>query len=243
MADTTLPGLMLSGLHSARPAASAVGGGTLYAETDTFKIYQSDTSSWTEWLDASGSGAMTNPMTTTGDTVYSSDNSGTPARLGIGGAGAIQQVVSGIPGWKAAPVGASYKRTSGDYTTTSATMVAVDGTNMALTITTLARRVRIGFVGSVSHSGTSAISLDVDIDGVLQGNAVASGVGGSVTARSGNANYWQNVSFTYLSSVLTAASHTFTLEWCTAAATAKMGGGTSTSPDALFWVEETLLTA
>jgi len=49
-----------------------------------------------EWAtDASG---MTNPMTTTGDTIYSSSGS-TPARLGIGSTGQILTVAGGVPSW------------------------------------------------------------------------------------------------------------------------------------------------
>lgn len=49
-----------------------------------------------EWAtDASG---MTNPMTTTGDTIYSSSGS-TPARLGIGTTGQILTVAGGVPSW------------------------------------------------------------------------------------------------------------------------------------------------
>jgi hypothetical protein len=49
-----------------------------------------------EWAtDASG---MTNPMTTTGDTIYSSSGS-TPARLGIGSTGQILTVAAGVPSW------------------------------------------------------------------------------------------------------------------------------------------------
>jgi hypothetical protein len=46
---------------------------------------------------------MTNPMTTTGDTIYSSSGS-TPARLGIGTTGQILTVAGGIPSW-ASPAG------------------------------------------------------------------------------------------------------------------------------------------
>jgi hypothetical protein len=54
-----------------------------------------------EWAtDASG---MTNPMTTTGDTIYSSSGS-TPARLGIGSTGDVLTVAGGVPSW-AAPAG------------------------------------------------------------------------------------------------------------------------------------------
>jgi hypothetical protein len=41
---------------------------------------------------------MTNPMTTTGDTIYSSSGS-TPARLGIGSTGQILTVAAGVPSW------------------------------------------------------------------------------------------------------------------------------------------------
>lgn len=51
--------------------------------------------------DAAG---MTNPMTTTGDTIYSSSGS-TPARLGIGSTGQVLTVAGGVPTW-AAPGGA-----------------------------------------------------------------------------------------------------------------------------------------
>jgi hypothetical protein len=46
---------------------------------------------------------MVNPMTTTGDTIYSSSGS-TPARLGIGSTGDVLTVAGGVPTW-AAPAG------------------------------------------------------------------------------------------------------------------------------------------
>ena len=49
-----------------------------------------------KWVsDATG---MTNPMTTTGDTIYSSSGS-TPARLGIGTTGQVLTVAAGLPSW------------------------------------------------------------------------------------------------------------------------------------------------
>jgi len=57
-----------------------------------------------EWAtDASG---MTNPMTTTGDTIYSSSGS-TPARLPIGSTGNVLTVAGGVPTW-AAPAGGAF---------------------------------------------------------------------------------------------------------------------------------------
>ena len=58
-------------------------------------------SAWAN-LDTTG---MTNPMTTTGDTIYSSSGS-TPARLGIGSTGQVLTVAGGVPSW-ATPAGGS----------------------------------------------------------------------------------------------------------------------------------------
>jgi hypothetical protein len=54
MAGTTLNGVLLTGILSARPAASAVAKGALYSATDTGKVYQSDLSNWTDWTVTGG---------------------------------------------------------------------------------------------------------------------------------------------------------------------------------------------
>jgi hypothetical protein len=59
-------------------------------------------SAWAN-LDTTG---MTNPMTTTGDTIYSSSGS-TPARLGIGTTGQVLTVAGGVPSWATPAGGAS----------------------------------------------------------------------------------------------------------------------------------------
>ena len=69
--------------------------------------------------DLAGGSSFTNPMTTTGDTIYSSDNSGTPARLAVGGA---NTVVHGgtTPGYSAVVPGdldVSADNTTADSTT------------------------------------------------------------------------------------------------------------------------------
>ena len=46
---------------------------------------------------------------------------------------------------------------SSDYTTSSASFVDVDATNLALTITTSGGDVFVGFHGSVEHSGGMAV--------------------------------------------------------------------------------------
>jgi hypothetical protein len=66
-------------------------------DTNTTTYYTG--SAWTN-LDTTG---MVNPMTTTGDTIYSSSGS-TPARLGIGSTGQVLTVAGGVPSW-ATPAG------------------------------------------------------------------------------------------------------------------------------------------
>lgn len=61
-------------------------------DTNTTTYYTG--SAWTN-LDTTG---MVNPMTTTGDTIYSSSGS-TPARLGIGSTGQVLTVSGGLPVW------------------------------------------------------------------------------------------------------------------------------------------------
>lgn len=56
MVATTLNGTMLTGNHGSRPAASAVAKGTLYACSTHALVYQSDASSWSTWLTATGTG-------------------------------------------------------------------------------------------------------------------------------------------------------------------------------------------
>lgn len=77
--------------------------------------------------DAAG---MTNPMTTTGDSIYSSSGS-TPARLGIGSAGQVLTVASGLPSWQTPTattptvVGCQVYKTGAAQTLTNGTGTAI----------------------------------------------------------------------------------------------------------------------
>ena len=68
-------------------------GGQLYFTSTSASIF----------FDIVQSSGMTNPLTTTGDTIYSSSGT-TPARLGIGSTGQVLTVASGLPSW-ATPAG------------------------------------------------------------------------------------------------------------------------------------------
>ncbi len=89
-------------------------------------------SAWAN-LDTTG---MTNPMTTTGDIIYSSNGS-TPARLGIGSTGQVLSVAGGIPSW-ATP------SSSGLVLLSSATFTAVSSFSLATnTFTSTYRNYRL----------------------------------------------------------------------------------------------------
>jgi hypothetical protein len=60
---------------------------------------------------STGGGGMTNPMTTTGDIIYSSSGT-TPARLGVGTNGWVLTLAAGVPTWAAATGGFSNPMTT-----------------------------------------------------------------------------------------------------------------------------------
>jgi hypothetical protein len=90
-------------------------------DTDVTTYYTG--SVWTN-LDTTG---MVNPMTITGDTIYSSSGS-TPARLGIGSTGDVLTVSAGVPTW-AAPAAGSLTLLS--TTTLSGTSITLSSISSA----------------------------------------------------------------------------------------------------------------
>jgi hypothetical protein len=86
------------------------------------------------WIsDATG---MSNPMTTTGDTIYSSSGS-TPERLGIGSDGQVLTVSSGVPTWSAPAAGGKVLQVvQGTYSTaTTVASTTFTDTGLSLSIT------------------------------------------------------------------------------------------------------------
>ena len=80
-------------------------------------------SAWAN-LDTTG---MTNPMTTTGDTIYSSSGS-TPARLGIGSTGNVLTVAGGVPTWAAPAAGGGFTSiASGSLSGSATTLSSISG--------------------------------------------------------------------------------------------------------------------
>lgn len=122
--------------------------------------------------------------------------------------------------------------TSGDKTTTSGTFADVDGTNMAITMTTGARRVMIAVVAMGHINDTHEMMLDIDIDGSRQGQTY----GLSFETGSNTVNH--NLSFTYVTDVLSAGSHTFKLQFArTTNGTFTLFASTTISPLIMSAVE------
>ena len=66
----------------------------------TGQVLKKNTNADMDFVWAADAAGMTNPMTTTGDTIYSSSGS-TPARLAIGSTGNVLTVAGGVPTWSA----------------------------------------------------------------------------------------------------------------------------------------------
>jgi hypothetical protein len=113
-------------------------------------------SAWAN-LDTTG---MTNPMTTTGDIIYSSPGS-TPVRLGIGSTGNVLTVAAGVPSW-AAPAGGGGKvlqvvSAITNTSTANSTSTYADTTLTAtITPTSASSKILVFVSHTISKTGGSA---------------------------------------------------------------------------------------
>ena len=112
--------------------------------------------------DAAG---MTNPMTTTGDIIYSSPGS-TPVRRAIGTTGQVLTVASGVPSWvtpaSAAPTsGSNFISTSQATTSTSYTDLATVGPTVTLTTGTKVLVILSTLMPADSQNGQNRMSFAI----------------------------------------------------------------------------------
>lgn len=104
-------------------------------------------------------------------------------------------------------------RTAGDLTTSSTSWVDADGTNLAVTMTTGAHRCLVVFTGNGKTSAVNAnLSFDVTVDGTRQGQAYGLSL---ISPNAASASHSMPVGFTFLTAALSAASHTFKVQWKT----------------------------
>jgi len=121
-------------------------------------------SAWAN-LDTTG---MTNPMTTTGDIIYSSPGS-TPVRLGIGSTGNVLTVAGGVPSWAAPAGGGKVLQVLTDLLTgevsTTSTSMSDTGLEVSITPSSATSKVLIfancnGITKDTSNSG-NAVKLEI----------------------------------------------------------------------------------
>jgi hypothetical protein len=130
----------------------------------TGQVLKKATNTDMDFVWSADSAGMTNPMTTTGDTIYSSSGS-TPARLGIGSTGQVLTVAGGLPTWAAPAGGGKVLQVVYGSTTTSvsnSTNSYVD-TNLTATITPTSATSKILVL--VTQNGTNK-------NGSASGNAL-----------------------------------------------------------------------
>lgn len=121
--------------------------------------------------------------------------------------------------------------TSGSLSTTSTSFT--DATGLSITMSTGAKRCLVGFTGVVYHnSNAQGIYIQLDIDGTDMGGTY--GLVGEYTLT--GASDLHNASFVYLTDTLTAASHTFKIQWRVTSGTGNLVAN-SDNP-ATLWVVE-----
>ena len=126
------------------------------------------------------------------------------------------------------------KLTSGDLTTSSTTFT--DATGLSVTMTTEAHRVMVAFVGWGNTTGTGTICADLAVDGTRQGGTfglIAANVAGNHSS----------LSFVWVTDVLSAASHTFKIQFRNSEGAATSTLFASAVSPATIQVIETGLTA
>lgn len=128
-------------------------------------------------------------------------------------------------------VGSRVVRTAANLTTTSTTFV--DATSMSITLTTGAHQALIGVVCLAEHdTAGDNVKLQLDVDGTALG-----GTDGVANVRWDTASYRQNMSFTWMTAALTAAAHTFKLQFATRAAGTAVLHASGTQ-SLVLWVQE-----
>lgn len=216
---------------TATPATPAAGNLKIFVDSADDETKQVDSTGTVTSLAGGGS----SPTTTRGDIIRRGASA--DERLALGAANALV-MSDGTDTIFRTPPRDSYTLNEGsDYTTSSTSFVDVDGTNLALTITTNGGDVLVGFAGYSSLSANFT-GWNVAVDGADyfadEGLARSPSQPQSVQAMP---------SFVVRITGLSAASHTFKLRWrqgISGTSTLYAGAGTSNSDvHPQFWVLET----
>lgn len=156
---------------------------------------------------------------------YQKDDAGTETGLagGVGGGGEFTEI-------------STLKLTGGgaDINTTSTSFVDLTGASITMTTAAVRCLVIVSLMAINSNAGQS-VCFDVDIDGTRFANTT-NGIARMVGTT------WTPIQFQFFTDVLSAASHTFKIQWRVSANTGGVANQTTTSP-IIFQVVETSMTA
>ena len=170
-------------------ALSQYEGGQLYFNTTSAALF----------FDIVQSSGMTNPLTTTGDIIYSSSGT-TPARLGIGSSAQVLTVASGIPSWATPAAGGAYTSLASGSITNGLSLTSISGsyTDLYLQINNACPTANDQIGIRINNNSTSA-----DYVGIIMRNITGTGAtvqqgawafvdisGGSSVATSTSNNSW-----------------------------------------------------
>jgi hypothetical protein len=174
-------------------------------------------SAWAN-LDTTG---MTNPMTTTGDTIYSSSGS-TPARLGIGTTGQVLTVSGGVPTWATPAAGGGGKvlqvvstAKTDSFSTATASFTDVTGLSVSLTPSSASSNVLIMVTLSASGrdgQGDSAMRLVRGSTNIAIGTTAGSRTSVSQDIIRTNVYAAKSINLVFLDSPATTSSTTYKVQ-------------------------------
>lgn len=213
-ADTNgylMQGVLVFASAAARDAAitSPQEGQFAYLKDTNVTTYYTG-SAWTN-LDTTG---MTNPMTTTGDMVYSSSGS-TPARLGIGTTGQVVTVAGGIPSWATPSSGGAVVQVkSMSYataTSTSSSTFTDSGLTLAITPTSASNKVLV--FTTVNSILRGAVTSGVGLQIVRTSTAISIFEKNFLYTDSGGGTFVASSANAYLDSPATTSATTYKVQF------------------------------
>jgi len=184
----------------------------------TGQVLKKNSNTDMDFVWSADSAGMTNPMTTTGDTIYSSSGS-TPARLGIGSTGNVLTVSGGVPVW-AAPAGGGkiaqvVSTTFTNYTsTTSTSYVDITGFSATITPTNASSKIYVMVVGNFqgNYNGDNSCQYELQL---VRGSTSIYTVGRNNFWEGGatvNRIYRSSVPLNYLDSPATTSATTYKMQ-------------------------------
>jgi hypothetical protein len=125
------------------------------------------------------------------------------------------------------------RNNAGDYSTSSASFVDIDGTNLAATILCTTGRVRVTLIGTFyADAASRQMSVDFTMDGTRFNASFTNGLASETMDTNSRV-----CTFTDIKTGISAGSHTFKVQWLTGSGTAKLRSNT-TQEVVTFIIEE-----